>query len=178
MKTAPPKKEGVKKISFKKRAVRRSKSQFASKNRVYEESDEETEDPKTNTDEDADEDADEVHQFEKKPIFKVFKSDEKLDEGLCVVRNLGNGIYELVNLDHTPQDDMAAEKMGEMIKAVPGRREMLSISVKQWEEVRLKVDLAGNSAGELSRSRLNEGPMKLIFKCSRWTDFPLDEASD
>jgi hypothetical protein len=86
-------------------------------------------------------------QVDKKPIFTVFRSENKLDEGICVIRSLGDGNYELVNLSNA--HDMAAEETGDIIKATPGRRDMLAIPSELWKDVQAKADMAVKSAGEL-----------------------------
>jgi predicted nucleic acid-binding Zn-ribbon protein len=94
----------------------------------------------------------EAVQVEKNPIFTVFRSENKLDEGICVIRSLGDGNYELVNLNNAHHSDMAAEKTGEIIKAVPGRRDMLAIPSELWNDVQAKAEIAIKSAGELSQT--------------------------
>jgi predicted nucleic acid-binding Zn-ribbon protein len=86
--------------------------------------------------------------MEKKPIFTVFNADETLEEGLCVIRSLGGGMYELVNLKNAPRFDIATEETGEIIKTVPERRGMLDIPAEQWEAARVKAELAVRSAGK------------------------------
>jgi hypothetical protein len=152
-KEATMRKAPAKKAAAKKAVVQVSKSKAKSKKKVHEESEEESEEGL-----DAYEDEDKAINVEEKRIFRVFKADENLDEGLCVIRSLGDRTYELVNLKNVPRVDMATEEMGEIIKAIPGRREMLAISVEQWEDAKLKAELAVKSAGELSMFKPDEGP--------------------
>jgi hypothetical protein len=141
---APAKNTAVKKAPVKMRA---SFSQKATANKKYTEKNEEESDEDIKVDENENV---EVIEVEKTPIFTNFKADEKLDEGLCIIRSLGDGTYELVNLSNAPRADISTKATREVIKAIPGRREMLAISVEQWEDARLKADLAIKSAGRLS----------------------------
>lgn len=99
----------------------------------------------------------------KKPIFTTFETNDPVEEGLCVIRSLGGGKYELVNLKNVPRFDIATEETGEVIKATPGRRDMLAIPPEQWEDAKVKAELAIKSAGESSSPRTND----LAFKCPR-----------
>jgi hypothetical protein len=143
IKKAPVTKAAAKNVPFKNPTIANSNSKTTSKRKIHEESDEESEE-----DLETDDDEDEVIEVEKKPIFTVFKSDEELDEGLCIVRSLGEGRYELVNLEHSHRFDLAKEETGEIIKAVPERRQMLAISAKQWEDVKVKTQMAVKNAGQ------------------------------
>lgn len=152
-KRAPAKNTAVNDAPVKTRASLARKAKAKSKNIYVEESEEEA-DEDIEVDENEDEDVEVVEgvEVEKKPIFTVFNADEKLDEGLCLIRSLGDGKYELVNLEYAPRADIATEETGEIIKAIPGRRDMLAITTEQWEDAKLKADLAVKSAGKLSMS--------------------------
>lgn len=85
-------------------------------------------------------------EVEKKPIFTTFSTDDKLDEGICIIRNLGGGKYEIVNLKNVHRVEMGAEATGEIVKSISGRLEMLDIKEKDWEEANVKALMAVKSA--------------------------------
>jgi predicted nucleic acid-binding Zn-ribbon protein len=145
---APAEKAGVKDVPVKTRVFAPRKAKEKAKNKYIEESEAESdEDAEVDEDEDV-----EAVEAEKKPIFTVFNTDETLDEGLCVIRSLGEGKYELVNLEYAPRADIGTEETGGIIKAIPGRRDMLAIASEKWEDAKLKAELAVKSAGKLSTS--------------------------
>lgn len=87
-------------------------------------------------------------EVETKPIFTTFNTDEKLDEGICIIRALGGGKYEIVNMQDVSRVRLGAEATTNEIKDVPGRRDMFNIPLKEWEEVSFKAGLAVKNVGK------------------------------
>jgi hypothetical protein len=85
---------------------------------------------------------------EEKPVFTEIEVKEELEEGLCIVRSLGGGKYELVNLNATSRGLIGSEDIGDMIKGDEARREMFRISKEKWDEAIVKTELAAKSAGK------------------------------
>jgi hypothetical protein len=131
----------------KKLPARASRSKVSYKDESEEESEELSEDDDNDDDYSLD-DTIEFLEVEKKPVFTVFESGATLEEGLCVVRSLGGGKYELVNLDAIPRNYIASEETGITIKNIPERREMFAITKERWEEASVKIELAAKSAGK------------------------------
>lgn len=98
----------------------------------------------------------ESEEAEDKPVFTEFEADEELEEGLCIVRSLGGGKYEIVNLNASSRGLLGSEETGSMIKGNEERREMFSISKEQWEEAMVKTELAAKSAGKWTMPFFNK----------------------
>ena len=90
----------------------------------------------------------EVVEIEKKPVFTVFEAKGELENGLCIIRSLGGDKYELVNLSTVPRGLLGCEETGGMIKGDEERRGMFAIDKKNWEEAKVKAEMAVKSAGE------------------------------
>jgi hypothetical protein len=108
----------------------------------------------------------EVVEEAKKEVFAIFEAGTELEEGLCIVRSLGGGKYELVNLNTVPRGLIASEDTGNILKGDPERRQMFAINKEQWDEAILKTELAAKSAGEQSSSDLN---VPTYTDSSRWS---------
>jgi len=97
-------------------------------------------------------DVPEVKEFvpEKKPgpVFETFKTNKKLDDGLCVVRALGGGRYEIVNLKNVDQEQFSSEEMGFVINNNDSRREVLDVDEKEWEAAKFTLGQAVRSASK------------------------------
>ncbi|KAE9370692.1 hypothetical protein N431DRAFT_546473 [Stipitochalara longipes BDJ] len=129
----------------------------------YESEEESEEEPEAEDDYDYGFGEVEVVAVEKKPVFTEFEADEELEEGLCIVRSLGGGKYELVNLNTVPRALLGSEQTGDMIKGNDERRAMFTIDKEQWEEVIVKTELAAKSAdGHIFR--LMNLPLELRYK--------------
>jgi hypothetical protein len=75
-------------------------------------------------------------------IFATFSTDVVLNEGLNIIRSLGNGKYEVVSLDTVSQNAIGSVEAADLIKSVPEREVALQISKQQWEAAILKCDVA------------------------------------
>lgn len=80
------------------------------------------------------------------PIFETFKSNKNLQDGLCVLRSLGGGKYELVNLSTVDGAAFSSEDIGNRIKRIPECLKLLQTTNENWDEVKLKVGQAVGSA--------------------------------
>ncbi|KAL3420129.1 hypothetical protein PVAG01_08628 [Phlyctema vagabunda] len=72
-------------------------------------------------------------------IFQTFRTEADLAQGLCVLRSLGGGLYEVVNLQKVSLPTVSSEEMGAVIRGNQDRRAALDINPKVWEEVQLKA---------------------------------------
>lgn len=80
-------------------------------------------------------------------VFQVFSTKTHLNEGLSIVRRLGNGSYEIVNLDRLTADDLTTSTVKEEILSQDGRVGMFDIQANQWEGASFKCHQATMSAG-------------------------------
>ncbi|KAG4443272.1 hypothetical protein IFR05_001216 [Cadophora sp. M221] len=94
------------------------------------------------------------------PVFAVFKSTKKLPDGLCIVRALGGGRYEFVNLKEVDQDQFSSEETGAAIKANGGRRSILAVDDKEWEAAKFNCGQAVRSADK-AIFRIRKLPLEL-----------------
>lgn len=94
-------------------------------------------------------------------IFETFTTKKKLAPGLCIVRPLGGGKYELVNLDHVDQETFSSEETGNMLKDDGDRLVALAQQVN-WDASKFKVQQAVASASEPSLHLWDVPSMKLI----------------
>jgi len=79
-------------------------------------------------------------------IFETFKTNKSLQDGLCVVRSLGAGKYELINLNTVDGAAFSSEEIGGRIKSVPECLKLLQTTNENWEVAKLKVGQAVGSA--------------------------------
>ncbi|KAL5331765.1 hypothetical protein ACEPPN_001303 [Leptodophora sp. 'Broadleaf-Isolate-01'] len=96
------------------------------------------------------------------PVFVVFKSTKKLLDGLCIVRALGGGRYEFVNLTEVNQEQFSSEDTGAAIKADEGRRSILAVDDKEWEAAKFTCGQAVRSADK-SIFRIRKLPLELRY---------------
>lgn len=82
------------------------------------------------------------------PAFQTFKSNKKLEGGLCLVRPLGGGKYEIINVEKVDQELFTSKETGRMVKADESRRMALSIDEQVWKTAQFKCTQAASSAGE------------------------------
>ena len=80
------------------------------------------------------------------PAFETFTADITLQEGLSIVRSLGGGKYEIVNLKHVDPDLISSEETGRMIKEDPERLRNIGLDDKDWELAKFKCGQAVSSA--------------------------------
>jgi hypothetical protein len=132
-------------VESKKRPTRATRKQVTYK---YESEEESEAEPEVEDEDDYRFDDVEVVEVETKPVFTEFKAEGELEEGLCIVRSLGGGRYELVNLNTVPRSLLGSEETGEIIKGKEERRSMFAIDKEQWDEVIAKTEMAAKSAGE------------------------------
>ncbi|KAH7317698.1 hypothetical protein BKA65DRAFT_381132, partial [Rhexocercosporidium sp. MPI-PUGE-AT-0058] len=83
-----------------------------------------------------------------------------LADGLCVVRALGGGRYEIVNLTDISQEQFSSEETGALIQADGGRRGILALDDKEWEAAKFNCGQAVRSADK-SIFRIRKLPLEL-----------------
>jgi hypothetical protein len=132
-------------VESKKRPTRATRKQVTYK---YESEEESEAEPEVEDEDDYRFDDVEVVEVETKPVFTEFEAEGELEEGLCIVRSLGGGKYELVNLNTVPRSLLGSEETGEIIKGKEERRAMFAIDKEQWDEVIAKTEMAAKSAGQ------------------------------
>lgn len=81
-------------------------------------------------------------------VFETFTSTEKLDMGLCIVRPLGGGKYELINLTQVNQQVFSSKETGLMIQDNEARLQAIGMSKEQWDLAKFKCDQAMKSASK------------------------------
>lgn len=89
-----------------------------------------------------------------KPILEPFFTKAKLQDGFCIVRKLGNGKYELVNLSKANLTHLGSEETGRQIKSSPELLNLLDISDIKWGKLKLKTNQAVASASKFQISIL------------------------
>lgn len=89
-----------------------------------------------------------VEAAETKPVFETFSTDKALAEGLCIIRSLGCGTYEILSLKDASCNVLGSEKTGRMIKEIPGRFEMVDMSEEDWKVAKFNCDQAKSSASK------------------------------
>lgn len=82
------------------------------------------------------------------PVFQTFKTNTKIEGGLAIVRDLGGGKYEIVNVKHISHNAFSSEETGLIIKADKKRRDAINLSKEDWAEVAFKCAMAVGSAGK------------------------------
>lgn len=84
------------------------------------------------------------------PVFQTFKSDVQLQDGLSVVRDLGGGRYEIVNLTTASVNRFASEKVGIEIQSDENRLAIIEgLDEKQWTTAKENCLQAKRSASKL-----------------------------
>jgi hypothetical protein len=73
-----------------------------------------------------------------RPVFETFSTKTKLESGLCIVRPLKNGKYELVNLTRSNLNHLSSEEIGHQIQKKPELLELLDTTVSDWDQLKLK----------------------------------------
>lgn len=82
-------------------------------------------------------------------IFTILSTKAPLQAGLCIVRPLGGGRFELVSLDKVPQGMIGSEEAAELMQSVPERKAAMKISEGQWNSAKLKCDAVIRATGKL-----------------------------
>ena len=82
-------------------------------------------------------------------IFKTFKSNIELSAGLCIVRSLGKGRYEIVNLHSVTALDLTTQTMTETLQREQGRLAMFEVKTHDWKNAIFACDQAVAAKSEL-----------------------------
>ncbi|XMA14841.1 hypothetical protein WAI453_007632 [Rhynchosporium graminicola] len=94
------------------------------------------------------------------PFLQTFQSKKKLPDGLCIVRALGGGRYEVVPLKDVDLEVASAKENGALIESDAGLRSVLSITPEEWASAKWACDQAISSA-DRSIFRIRELPLEL-----------------
>ena len=81
-------------------------------------------------------------------IFQTFVTDAALQAGLCIIRPLGDGEYELINLDTAGANTIGDVATAEFIKSVPERKAAMRVGKKRWDSAINKCDVAVRVTGK------------------------------
>lgn len=83
-------------------------------------------------------------------VFTTFKTKTNLDDGIYVVRNIGNGDYKAVNLSTVADGAMGSQTTGSFLMQDQALMKLLNITQKAWDDARVKCSQAVMSAGEFT----------------------------
>lgn len=98
------------------------------------------------------------------PVFQTFESDNKnLGAGLCILRDLGDGIYEIVNLKTVDHSSLTSKELGLTLKNDDTRLAALSVGKEEWQLAQFKCEQAVKSASA-SIFRFQDLPLELRMK--------------
>jgi len=89
-----------------------------------------------------------------RPVFEKFSTKAKLEEGICVVRPLGGGKYELINLSKVDLQRLSSEEVGRQIKDTPPLLSLLDLANNNWDQLKLKSGQAVASASKYQLSHI------------------------
>ncbi|TVY68928.1 hypothetical protein LSUE1_G004834 [Lachnellula suecica] len=103
-----------------------------------------------------------------KPIFETFSTKTKLQSGICVVRELGGGKFELVNLSQVNLQSFSSEEIGRQIQKTPELLSLLDISKEDWRQLQLKSHQAVASA-KFDLFRFLKLPIELRYRIYDFT---------
>jgi hypothetical protein len=67
-------------------------------------------------------------------VFDTFSTTKILQDGLCLLRCLGDGKYEIVNLDNIPRTTLSSEEAGRELASVPERGNLFHVRESRWED--------------------------------------------
>jgi len=90
-------------------------------------------------------------QMVKREAFETFTTEKQLEGGLCIVRSLGGGEYEIVNLKSVDRDLISSEEVGRSINEDRERFQAFQIDEAAWNDAKLKVGQAVKSASWISQ---------------------------
>jgi len=83
-----------------------------------------------------------------RPVFETFETDVELRDGLSIVRSLGGGKYEIINLKHVDPEAITSAETGAVIKADKKLLKTMEIDDLQWQVAKFKVNQAVGSASK------------------------------
>jgi hypothetical protein len=82
--------------------------------------------------------------------FATFKSKSHLRDGLNLVRHVGGGKYEIVNLQYASPDVMGSEEVGNYLRDDPKRLELFEQAREGFGNSKSNIEQAANSASKSS----------------------------
>lgn len=84
--------------------------------------------------------------FAQTPVFQGFTTDAKLFGGLCVIRPLGKGRFEVLNLQRAPLQDLTSYDSAQLLAEDQGRLDSLNNIKRNWVDLKFKVEQTFSSA--------------------------------
>jgi hypothetical protein len=82
------------------------------------------------------------------PVFETFETNVTLQDGLSIVRSLGGGKYEIINLKHVDPEAITSAETGAVIKADKKLLKAMEIDDLEWQVAKFKVNQAVGSASK------------------------------
>jgi hypothetical protein len=83
-----------------------------------------------------------------KDVFQAFTCDANLSAGVCIIRPLVNGKYELINLSQTDHLTLTSEKTISLFREDEGRLDAMTMIRQEWFNVRYKINQAISGASK------------------------------
>jgi hypothetical protein len=71
-------------------------------------------------------------------VFQTFETDAKLQAGLCIIRPLGGGKYEIINMSRVNQEDISSKETGTLVNGNEPRFKAMNVSKEQWDTAAFK----------------------------------------
>ncbi|KAE8441336.1 hypothetical protein EG329_005485 [Mollisiaceae sp. DMI_Dod_QoI] len=98
-------------------------------------------------------------------VFQTFETAANLSDGLCVIRKLDGGSYEIINFSSIDADILGTKEAGDMIRGdeTGSRLKVLEGAEKAWKESGFKIGQALGSA-KLGVFRFLKLPIELRFR--------------
>ena len=94
-----------------------------------------------------------------RPVFETFETDLKLQDALSIVRSLGGGKYEIINLKHVDPEAITSAETGAVIKADKKLLKAMEIDDLEWQVAKFKVNQAVASASKFVPFIFNLRPL-------------------
>lgn len=82
-------------------------------------------------------------------VFRSFSTKADIESGLCVVRSLGKGKYEIVNLQNITAYDLTTPSMTEQLQSNKERLAMFGLDKEDWKKATFICDQVQMNSGKL-----------------------------
>jgi len=82
------------------------------------------------------------------PVFVTISTNARLGEGISIVRSLGGGQYEIMNIGQTDHATLTSEETAHMIKADDERMKAMNSAGMQWGKLSYTVNQTIKAAGK------------------------------
>ncbi|KAJ5040523.1 uncharacterized protein L3040_006177 [Drepanopeziza brunnea f. sp. 'multigermtubi'] len=101
--------------------------------------------------------------MESAPVFQTIKSNNKIESGLAIVRDLGGGRYEIISLKNVDSESFSSKETGVLIKADDARHAAIKLGKDDWEAAAFKCAMAIGSADK-TIFRFRKLPIELRYR--------------